>query len=229
MEDTQPNQSPFLFELTSEAAHKNFCVLKKFNLSLEATIKASKNSPSSYGSEFRASSVLSRLLSLHPWWQLFKNLLDNGSSWPLSEISEEHRLAKVKEALNFGNHKGASQNNHLLKLLIEEDVTHGYIIPLPLEKIKRIPGILLAPLNIMSQNTINKDGVIVKKDRLTHDQSVATIGSNTYVNSRLDKSKLAPCTFGWVIKWLINWIVAAQHKHPNQRVLASKVDFKSAY
>jgi hypothetical protein len=119
-------------------------VLKKFNFSLKATIKSAKNSPISYGSEFRAPSVLSSLLSLHPRWQLFKNLLDNSSSWPLSEISEEHRLANFKEALNFGNHK---------------------------EKIKQIPGALLAPLNIMHQNTINEDGVIIGKDRLIHDQS----------------------------------------------------------
>jgi hypothetical protein len=214
-EDTQPNQSPFLFELTSKAAHKNFCVLKKFNFSLKATIKSAENSPISYGSEFRAPSILSRLLSLHPRWQFFKNLLDNGSSWPLSEISEEHRRADVEEALNFGNHKGASLNNLLLKSLIEEDVTHGFILPLPLEKIKRIPGVLLAPLNIMHQNTINKDGVIIEKERLTHDQSFVYHGSNTSVNSRTDKSKLEPCVFGWVIKRLINWIVAARRKHPN--------------
>jgi hypothetical protein len=87
MEEIKPNQNPFLFELTAKAAHKNFCVLKKFNFSLEATIKSAKNSPISYGSNFRAPSVLSSLLSLHPRWQLFKNLLANGSSWPLSEIS----------------------------------------------------------------------------------------------------------------------------------------------
>ena len=163
-------------------------MLKKINFSLEATINASKNSPISYGSEFRSTSVLSSLLSHHPQWALFKNLLNNGSLWPLSKISEEHRLAAVNEAFKFGNHKGATQNQDLLKSLIEEDVTHGFILPLPLEKIKQIPGILLAPLNIVRQNTINKDGDIFKKDRLTHDQSFAFHGSNTSVNSRLNKS-----------------------------------------
>ena len=142
---------------------------------------------------------------------------------------KNHRLDNVDKALKFGNHKGATQNQLLMKYMIEEDVIHGFILLLPLNKIKRIPGILLTPLHIIRQNTINKDEVITKKDRLAHDQSFAFHGSNTSVNSHLNKSKLVPCTFGWVIKRLINLIVAAQRKHPNCQILASKVDFKSAY
>ncbi len=33
--------------------------------------------------------------------------------------------------------------------------------------------------------------------RLTHDQSFIFKGSNTSVNSRLDKTELSPCIFGW--------------------------------
>ena len=49
------------------------------------------------------------------------------------------------------------------------------------------------------------------------------------MNSRLDKSSLTPCTFDWAIKRLVNWTVAARQKHPNCRILASKIDFKLAY
>jgi hypothetical protein len=84
-------------------------------------------------------------------------------------------------------------------------------------------------LNIINQNTIDKEGNIIPKDRLTHDQSFIFQSSNSSVNSRLDKANLTPCTFGWTIKRLVNWTVAARWKHPNRKILASKINFKSAY
>ena len=37
------------------------------------------------------------------------------------------------------------------------------------------------------------------------------------------------CRFGSCIKRLVNWAVAARRKFPGQRILASKIDYKSAY
>jgi hypothetical protein len=190
---------------------------------------SNKNSPIGYGSKFQSLLTLAPLLKLHPHWENFERLIEEGSSWPLVDIKNEEREKDVSKALKFGNHKGAKLNDELLKLLIKEDVTHGFILPLPLHKINRILGILLAPLNIICQNTINERGEIVEKDRLTHDQSFIFDGSGTSVDSRLNKSKLTPCTFGWVIRRLVNWIVAARNKYPNQRILVAKIDFKSAY
>ena len=70
---------------------------------------------------------------------------------------------------------------------------------------------------------IDEEGYIAKKDRFTHDQIFTFHGSESSVNSRLDKSKLTPCTFGWVIKRLVNWRVAARCKYPNRRILAPKL------
>jgi hypothetical protein len=218
-----------MFELSNEAAQKNFCIMKKFRFSLRDAISSNPNSSISYGSEFRDPSELAPLLQHHPCWPSFKRLLAEGSNWPLSEISDLQRSIDVNEAIKFGNHKGASNNEPLLRALILEDVTHGFILPLPLKKIRQIPGILIAPLNIINQNTIDEEGLIVPKDRLTHDQSFIFQGSNSSVNSQLNKSNLTPCTFSWTIKRLVNWTVAARRKHPNCRILASKIDFKSAY
>ena len=100
---------------------------------------------------------------MHPRWHLFKSLLKVGSSWPLLEIADQQQLDDVNEALTFTNHKGANLNKDLLKTLIEEDINHGFILPLPLDKIKQIPGVLLAPLNIINQNTIAESGHTIKK------------------------------------------------------------------
>ena len=220
---------PFAFALSLEAAHKNFCILRQYG-SIGEAISQNKNTPLAYGSEFRPASHLEPILRLHPNWPAFKRLIENGSNWPLDDISDKDRKADVQEALKFGNHKGATTNYHLLRTLIEDDVTHGYSLPLPLDKIHLLPGILLAPMNIVEQDTIDKYGNTIPKYRLTHDQSFKfEQGSNTSLNSRLQQDKLHPCYFGWVIRRLINWTVAARRKYPNQRILATKVDFKSAY
>jgi hypothetical protein len=110
----------------------------------------------------------------------------------------------VEEALTFGNHKGATKQPDLLKLLVNSNVIHGFALPLPLNEIAQIQGILLAPLNIQVQNTINDMGRIVSKDRLTHDQSYKWSYSGTSVNSRVDKGELLPCIYGGAIRRLVN-------------------------
>ena len=64
-----------------------------------------------------------------------KNILENGSAWPLEELEESKRATDMKEALSFGNHKGAVRNLILLITFIEKDVVHGYGLVLTLSKI----------------------------------------------------------------------------------------------
>jgi hypothetical protein len=158
-----------------------------------------------------------------------KEMLAHGSKWPTESITEEDRAADLIEALKFGNHKGASNQPELLLKLVSGDVKFGYALPLPLGKIKRIPGICMAPLNIQPQWTINERGEIIEKDRLTHDQSFEWERSESSVNLRTDTSQLQQCKFGKCLLRLINWAVSARKKYPNRRIMAKKDDFKSAY
>ncbi len=70
---------------------------------------------------------------------------------------------------------------------------------------------------------------IVVKDRLTHNQSFVWTKLGTSVNSRINTDLLQQCKFGKCLVRLINWMVAARQKYPNQRILAKKDDIKSAY
>jgi hypothetical protein len=98
-------------------------------------------------------------------------ILTNGSEWPPEPLDKECRLKDINKALAFGNHKGVSVQPDILRKLVTKDIQFGYCPPLPLGKAKNIPGILLAPMKIQKQNTINKHGRIIEKDHLTHDQS----------------------------------------------------------
>jgi hypothetical protein len=90
-----------------------------------------------------------------------KQVLTNESKWPLQSLDEDDRKKDVEEALVFGNHKGAVKQQDLLVKLVTNDVIRGFALPLPLDKITQIPGVLLAPLNIQAQNAINERGEII--------------------------------------------------------------------
>ena len=228
----QPSPAPmkqeFAFELTKEAAEKNYCLLKKYGLDLSRAIDAQKSSPLSYGSEFKPPHTLKRIYHNHPLWPRMEQLLINGSQWPLDEISEEDRKADLHEALAFGNHKGAASKPELLKELITADVRHGYGLVIPRDKVARIPNACLAPMNIMHQFTLDAGGNIIDKERLTHDQSFKW-QSGTSVNNRVDKSKLQRCMYGRCLMRLLCWIVAARRQFPNKPIVLQKIDVKSAY
>jgi hypothetical protein len=150
---------------------------------------------------------------------------------PSASRRREQNKGRIKEfeaALVFGNHKGAVKQQDLLEKLVTDDVIRGFALPLPLNEITQIPGVLLAPLNVQAQNTINKRGEIIPKNRLTHDQSWKW-QPGTSANSRVDTDKLMPCYFGRAMGRLINWVVAARKLYPNKGILATKLDVKAAY
>ncbi len=67
-------------------------------------------------------------------------------------------------ALQFGNHEEATMNQALLCDLINKNVACSHALLLPLKHIIKIPGVILAPMTIHKQNTINKHGHIIAKD-----------------------------------------------------------------
>ncbi len=88
-ESSCPAKPEFCFEMTLEAAEKNFMVLKCHNFELGKAIKVQSKSPVGYSSEFRKPWILSPLLGNHPLWLQMKSILENGSQWPTKPILEE--------------------------------------------------------------------------------------------------------------------------------------------
>jgi hypothetical protein len=184
----QPPTKPiFEFDLSIKAASKNYILLKHtFGGDLQRALDAQPNSPLQYGSEFRQIETLKSIFENHPSWNRMRSVLTFGSSWPLAPLDKTKREKDIEEEIIFGNHKGAVKQHDLLIKLVKDDVTRGFALLLPLYKIVLIPGVLLAPLNIQAQSTINKRGEIIPKDRLTHDQSWKW-QSKLSVNSRVEK------------------------------------------
>ena len=193
----------FTFELTIESAQKNFLVLRKYGFNLEKALAVQKGTPLEYSSEFRTADELAPIFQDHPLWESMKENLNTGVIFPLEKLDEETRLLDFVTALERGNHKGAQKKPDLLRELISKDMIHGYGLPLPLSMLIRIPSTVLAPMNIMAQNTINEFGQIIAKDRLTHNQSF-DFSPDSSVSSRVIWDNLPPVRYGHCMRRIIN-------------------------
>ena len=131
--------------------------------------------------------------------------------------------------MTFGNHKGATSQPAMLKKILSDEVTRGWQIPIPKKDLLELPGCVMAPLNITRQDTINKFGEIVPKDRLTHNQSMKWTYSNSSINSRVQDEKFPPCVYGHSLTRVFHHIVALRIKYPTKRIFMAKYDWKSAY
>jgi hypothetical protein len=112
-----PSELEFFFEITQEAAAKNFLVFKQYRFVLGRAIEVQKLSPLGHSSEFKKPHVLQKILKNHPLWARMERLLIEGSQWPLKEISKSNRVVDLQEALQFGNHRAPPasiiQHQHL--------------------------------------------------------------------------------------------------------------------
>jgi hypothetical protein len=108
--------------------------MRKYGGRLSDALIAQEDSTVGYGSEFRDVATLANIFQRHPNWPRMSQILTHGSEWPLEPLNNDCRLADVREALIFGNHKGALMKPDLLLQLMSKDVHFGYCLPLPLAK-----------------------------------------------------------------------------------------------
>jgi hypothetical protein len=218
----------FQFHLDHASAIHNGKILAAHNFDLSSAIRSDGNSPLRFGSEFRPPTVLQSLLEPHPLWPRIEALLQHGSHFSADSFPSEQCLDQVDAALAYGNHKGATKDPDKLFELLDEDVTHGFNLPLPLAMARRIPGLLISPMNIVRQNTINELGDIVEKDRLTHDHTMEFMPQSS-INSRSRMDDHEPCHFGHALQRIFHFLVHLRLKHPTKRIMMTKVDWKAAY
>ncbi len=119
----QPTKPLFAFDFSLEAANKNFILLKrKFDRDLQKAILAQSDLLLGYRSDFKPIKLLVPIFKNHPSWSQMKQVLTNGFNWPLQPLNKENQIKDVEEALVFGNHKDAVQQQDLLRKLVTDDV-----------------------------------------------------------------------------------------------------------
>ena len=222
-------QPEFQFDTTDEAAEFNWNLLSSNNFDLESILTRQTSSITSYGSEFKLSSDLESLLQHHPRWPALRTKLDHGSLFPLAPIPEDTRSVDLESALVRGNHKSAIKNNLFLAKAIQKETKKGWLLCLPEDKYKDIPGLTISPMGIAEQVGVTASGEFAAKLRVTHDLSFPGAHSLESINSRVIKDSLEPCMFGHALIRIIHYIVNIRSRYPSKKIWIRKEDFKSAY
>ena len=131
----------------------------KFNGDLNEVMQNTASSVHHYGSEFRSVSDLETLLSPHPKWTKFKDIIQHGVKYPSSPISDEDRLADIDFHLERGNHKSAlsEEGTKSIDKAFTKEVKHGWQIPILPSVIKSLKGAGITPLGTAKQWTMDEN------------------------------------------------------------------------
>jgi hypothetical protein len=228
--ERQFEPTEFEFSTSLEAARRNIEILSRYDYDLQRAIMGTNlvNTPLRPGSEFRPKELLGAICRNHPLWPRIEGMLTEGFTMPLAELPEVDRVQDVLEAIRYGNHKSTQKNPGVVWEMLKEEVERGWQLVLPCSSIPVIPGTIVSPLGLVSQNTINELGQTITKWRLTHDQSFK-FQSKTSVNSRVRKEKLARCMYGTALRRFIHAIVHYRRRFGEVPLLMAKFDLKSAY
>ena len=141
---------------------------------------------------------------------------------------EEPRLQDLLEAIELGNHKSATKDSPKLLSIFGKKVEKGRQLMLPISALQHLPGVVVGPVGIVSQDSIDAFGHRLPKDRPIHNQ-LFSFGSGQLLNNRVIGDKLTPCQYRFALLRFLHKIAALRAIYPAARILLSKFDFKSAY
>ena len=185
-----PKKYTFRFEDSNEAAEFNTRLIKYKDFDLEACIKRQGRIILTYGSEFRDTKSLRKLLRYHEDWPEIRGILNEGCDYKLGpDPEEETRLSDLKALLKRRNCKLAKQDIVVLKKAVPKEVEKGWLLPVTIESFTKIKGLSLIPLGIANQDTIDEHGNQIPKKRATHDVSFLA-PSGLLVNRMVVESQL---------------------------------------
>ena len=83
-------------------------------------------------------------------------------------------------------------------------------------------------MDFKNKKTVDRNGKIIDKYRLTHDLSFPGPSGNS-INKNVDDDLLTECYYGQCLRRVIHMIVALRIKNPTTIIYLMKYDFDAAY
>lgn len=110
----------------------------------------------------------------------------------------------------------------------QKEINQGWVVPIPINIIRKIADLNLTPLGVAIQPTIKEDGSRKLKRRIIHDCSFPS-ASGTSVNLQHDKNLLEECIYGQCHRRLLHQVHRLRLEHPNLPIYISKYNLDVAY
>ena len=181
--------------------------------------------------KFRDLKFIEPLFDLHENGDKLKEIVLNGASYHF-DSSIDYSAEQAEEDLYFnidrGNNKSTMGNEEFITKSIDNEVSRGWAFPIPLNWVPLIPGIAVTPIEVAKQYTLNENGCIIPKNRITHDCSRPS-KSGLSLNSRIDNDKMEECIYGMCLWRILYQIHQLRLENPGVTILLSKLDSDSAY
>ena len=175
------------FGTTPEDLNHNTDYLADCGWDFDEVFSRHRGTTVDHGSEFRPVEDLQTFLGQHPYFPDLSDMFRNGFSYKLSrELSEEERAAELAAQLVRGNHKSATNSEEEVRLLLEGDVRHGFVLPVWEDALYQVKGGMLQPGGMVRQLSLKADGTRKIKNRFTHDLSFLITAEDASVNARID-------------------------------------------
>ena len=119
----------------------------------------------------------------------------------------------------------ATKNAAELLAMLKKEVTKGWHLPLPINRLHETPGLILGPLGLVEQTTIDEEGNNTAKLRMTHNQSFAyDLELTPSVNKRVIEESLSVCVYGFTLRRLLHTIIALRKRYLNAVIFITKFD-----
>jgi hypothetical protein len=156
-----PQALDVTFEISDAAAVKNQMLLAKHHNDMDYFFQSNTNIFLGCGQEFHPVQVLERLLVHHHRCPKLKDILTEGSPWPLSNIEDSAHHAKNTELMQRGNHKSATTYADHLDKILSKEVAQVWMIPIPVHHMHNIVNAEIAPMGIARQWQADENGIHV--------------------------------------------------------------------
>lgn len=151
-----PSKPVFEFNFSIDAAKHNTKVLTENNNNLTRIITNNNTSILRPGSEFCPQQLLQPIFQGHPLWPELESIITKGAHSPLDTLSESARHQDNTKAITYGNHKATIREKATVLEELETEINQGWQLPIKLLSITTIPAIVIAPLGIVTQKTVDK-------------------------------------------------------------------------
>ena len=226
-----PAMHSFVFEPSADAATWNQRIFEEHDGVFETIIAAQPGTLLSPGSEFRPVSALASLLSHRDDWINIRDIINGGCWYPMESCpSDQVRIADIRARIKRGNHKSADDPSRktIVRSKYKSELEAAWMIPIPVSYIEHIKDAEVIPIGLAFQKTINENGDIIDKERLTHDLSFPT-ESGTSINLRTIDDLLTECIYGQCLRRILHRIHSMRLHFPTTPILLSKYDLDAAY
>eukprot|EP00956_Cyclotella_meneghiniana_P032130 scaffold86951_cov48-Cyclotella_meneghiniana.AAC.2 len=226
-----PAEPKMIFEFTKEAATHNSNLLEHAGFDYENYLKTTeRNSTLTMGSELRPIEQLDKLLGHHPSYPLFRWNTIHGIDYPAADLPEPIRKQDLLDQIAKGNHKSALQKEakaHVDKAMVS-DIELGYGIPITIECITKLKDAEVYPIGLQHQLTIDENGNIIPKKRISHDLSNKRETGRS-INQRVNEYLLPSVLYGYALLRFLHLIHNIRWNNPGKVILMNKIDIEKAY